>query len=381
MRLPRTAIPHIVTAIPMLRAVQRGIKCSRAMAHVQIGPAGISATLTNMRGIFDMVRKIYPEPMSAMGGKLPPHFVAASYGRSRLNSVSSESDEKRAWDAIEAGAYDEAVQLLRPLAERNSEYALLALGWIYETGATGTADKVAARSFYEHATAQGSATAYFYLGRLLLKDGRDLEARETFERGAQLHSEECKSELTRLADWFDEAAAHRALEAERYEEALRLLRPLADRNSLFALRSLASIYETGVTGTSDKAARSYYERAASHGRSEDYYELGRFLKLHGDQVLARAAFQMGADQGHAPSMAKLGRMMLKGLGGPVDVPGGSDWLEKAMKEHTFAERARLAIEEREAQSLFAKALVKTKIARLWFRGMREVMRGLPNKIR
>lgn len=296
--------------------------------------------------------------------------------------MSIESDEQLAAQAIEAGAYDEAVHLLRPLAERNSAYALLTLGWIYEAGVTGAPDKDAARSLYEDAVSRGSAMAYFYLGRLLLKDGQELEAREAFKRGAQLHNEECKSELTRLADWFDGTAARRALEVESYEEALRLLRPLAERNSLFALRCLAYIYETGVTGTPDmKAARSYYERAASHGRSEDYYELGRFLRVAGDETLARAAYKAGADQGHVPSMAKLGRMMVKGRGGPVDVQGGSDWLEKAVKEHTGAERAKLAVEEQKAQSRFAKALVKAKIARLWFRGMRAVVQGLPNNIR
>jgi hypothetical protein len=76
-------------------------------------------------------------------------------------------------------------------------------------------------------------------------------------------------------------------------------------------------------------------------------------------------------------MAKLGRMMVRGLGGPADVQGGSDWLEKALKEHTFAERAGLAAEEQKARSWFAKALVKAKIAKLWLRGMREVVKGLP----
>ena len=44
------------------------------------------------------------------------------------------ADEQLAAQAVEAGAYEEAVRLLRPLVERNSEYALLTLGWIYETG-------------------------------------------------------------------------------------------------------------------------------------------------------------------------------------------------------------------------------------------------------
>jgi uncharacterized protein len=296
--------------------------------------------------------------------------------------MSFQSDEQVAARAIEKGAYDEAIRLLRPLAERNSAYALLTLGWIYEAGVTGTPDEDAARSLYEDAVSHGSADACLYLGRLLLKGQRLHAAREAFERGARLNNDECKSELARLADRADEEAVQRAMEEENYEEAIRLLKPLAQRNSLFALRCFAYIYETGVTGAPDmKAARSYYERAASLGRPEDYYELGRFLRVEGDETLARAAFRAGAERGHVRSMAKLGRMMIKGRGGPVDRKSGSEWLEKAVKEHTSTERASLAVDEQKAQSLFAKALVKAKIVRLWFRGMREVAKGLPRRSR
>jgi len=117
--------------------------------------------------------------------------------------VSLQTDEFLAGQAVKAGDYDQAVRLLRPLAERNSEYALVTLGWIYETGATGAPDKDAARSFYEHAFSQGDATACLYLGRFLWREGQQLEARKAFERGAQLQNEECESELARLAHWMD----------------------------------------------------------------------------------------------------------------------------------------------------------------------------------
>jgi hypothetical protein len=185
-----------------------------------------------------------------------------------------------------------------------------------------------------------------------------------------------------LVDWLDEKTVERAMEEENYGEAVRLLRPLADRNSRWALRCLGFIYETGVTGEPDlKAARSYYERAASHGRPDELYELGRFLRTVGDETHARAAYQAAAEQGHVRSMAKLGRMMMKGRGGPADIHAGSDWIDKAVKEHTLVNRTRLAAEEQNAHSAFAKAWVKAKIARLWFKGMREVLKGLPDKSR
>jgi TPR repeat protein len=99
--------------------------------------------------------------------------------------MSIESDEQLAVRAMEKRAYEEAVGLLRPLAERNSEYALLCLGWICETGAAGASDVEAARAYYEAAASQGSASAHVYLVKLLLRNGQPEEARAAAERLAQ----------------------------------------------------------------------------------------------------------------------------------------------------------------------------------------------------
>jgi TPR repeat protein len=157
-------------------------------------------------------------------------------------------DEQHAARALEAGNYEEAARILRSLAERNSQYALLSLGWIYETGAIGDLDKERARLYYERAAAEGSASACLYLGRLLLGNGEDKEARVAFEAGAKLDNDECKYELEKLADRDAEQRAAQALEAGSYEEATRILRPLAERNSQYALLSLGWIYETGAIG-------------------------------------------------------------------------------------------------------------------------------------
>jgi TPR repeat protein len=291
-----------------------------------------------------------------------------------MNRVSFESDEFLAGQAIEAGAYEEAVRLLRPLAERNSEYALLTLGWIYETGATGTPDKDAARSFYEHAVSQGSATAYRYLGWLLFSDGQETDARAAFERGAQLNNDECKSALTRLNDNAKEKAASRAFEEKDFDEAVRLLMPLAERNSEYALHTLGYISELGLGGTSDKgAARSYYKRAAAQGSGAAYFNLGRLLLREGEDMKARAAFQAGAEQAHVSCMSRLGRMMVDGSGGPADLQAGLAWLERAAgKGDILAQRKLLIIEAQKAKSIFTKLAIRVKIAVLAMKWARRI---------
>jgi TPR repeat protein len=296
-----------------------------------------------------------------------------------LNRVSLQNDESIAGHAIEAGAYEDAVRLLRPLAERNSEYALLTLGWIYETGAIGAPDKDAARSFYEHAASQGSATACLYLGRLLWRDAQEIEARAAFERGAQLNNDECKSDLARLVNNAEEKLADEAFKEGAYEKAIRLLRPLAERNSVFALLTLGFICETGVTGPPDwDTARSFYERAAAQGSGSANFELGRLFKGQGEEAQARAAFEAGAELGDLPSMERLGRMMVAGRGGAIDVDAGTAWLEKAAaRGHIFAQRTLLGLEARKTKSLFRKVAIAVKFVALGVKGAKE-MSKVPN---
>ncbi len=143
--------------------------------------------------------------------------------------MTTKDNEQLAAQAIETGDYEEAARLLRPLAERNSEYALLSLGWIYETGATGASDKDAARLYYERAAAEGSASGYFELGRLLLGQGEESQARAAFEAGAERGDIPSMSKLGRMmvegrggptvidagSSWLEIAAAQGHIFAQR----------------------------------------------------------------------------------------------------------------------------------------------------------------------
>lgn len=280
-----------------------------------------------------------------------------------------QDDEYLAGQAVEAGAYEEAVRLLLPLAERHSEYALLTLGWIYETGATGPSNRDVARSYYEGAAAQGSASAYHYLGWLLQEGGEEVQARAAFERGAQLDNDDCKSALARLNDSDVEKLADKAFEAENYQEAARLLRPLAERNVEYALLALGWICETGAMGSSDgDAARSYYQRAADEGSAEGHYYLGRLHLVRGEDAQGRAMFEVSAERGFIPSMSRLGRMMLVGRGGPADIAAGTGWLERAAAEgNIWAQRTLLGIEKRNAKSVIERLSIMMRFLSLLMR--------------
>jgi TPR repeat protein len=291
--------------------------------------------------------------------------------------MTTQNAEELAAQAIETGRYDEAVRLLRPLEDKNSEYALLTLGWIYDTGAIGPPDKDAARRYYERAAACGSASAYLYLGILLLRNDEEVAARAAFECGAELHNDECKVELSRLANKDIERLATQAIESGAYGEALRLLRPLGEGDSEAALLSLGWLYETGAGGAADKdAARLCYQRAAALGSSSACFELGRLLLSQGEESQSRSAFEAGAERGDISSMSKLGRMMVEGRGGHTDLDAGSEWLKRAAAQgHIFAQRTLLNMEERNAKSVWERLSLKRKIALLAIKGAKEISKN------
>jgi hypothetical protein len=74
--------------------------------------------------------------MSEIGGKQTFHHIPRS-SQKHGRAMSLKHDEYLAGQAMESGAYEDALRLLAPLARRNSEYALLSLGWIYEMGRPG----------------------------------------------------------------------------------------------------------------------------------------------------------------------------------------------------------------------------------------------------
>jgi TPR repeat protein len=173
-----------------------------------------------------------------------------------------------------------------------------------------------------------------------------------------------------------EQLAWQAMETGAFDEAVRLLESLAHRNSEWALLSLGWIYEIGATAAPDTdAALSLYARAASQGSAAGCFDLGRLHLVRRDEASARSAFRAGAERGDLPSVAELGRMLLKGHGGPSNAEEGWNLVERAAAQgHFFAQRTLLAIENDNAQSIAEKLSVKLKILKLGLKGVREMWR-------
>ena len=176
-----------------------------------------------------------------------------------------------------------------------------------------------------------------------------------------------------MLEWFtgngQEHRAYQAIEKGDYEEARRLLEPVAARNSVYSLLTLGGFYEGGHLGPPDlKTALSYYQRAANQGSAEGNRRLGRLLLEQGDEKEAQAAFEHGAEAGDISCMFWLGKMMVDGRGRAVDTSRGTEWLERAAAHgHLFARRALLGLAIRNSGSIFKRSLVRLQIVLLGFK--------------
>jgi TPR repeat protein len=174
-----------------------------------------------------------------------------------------------------------------------------------------------------------------------------------------------------------ENCASLAIQEGDYEVALGILLPLVNNNSEFTLLSLGWLYETGTAGIIDvSAALFYYDRAVSVGSAEGCFELGRLLLTQDDESNARVSFEIGAERGDISSMSRLGRMMVAGRGGPVDLHEGMKWLKNAAaKGHILAQRAIFDFELKNSKSTFEKFRIKMKIASLAKKGAKEILKN------
>jgi TPR repeat protein len=131
---------------------------------------------------------------------------------------------------------------------------------------------------------------------------------------------------------LDEGVA--ALEAGRYEEALHLLRPLAEAGDAEAQLNLAALYDIGGGVPKDRAqAAAWYRRAAELGHAQAavnlavMYEAGSGLP----QDLTQAArwFRAAAERGHVRAQYYYAQMCEDGRGTPQDYAEAARWYRAA----------------------------------------------------
>jgi len=125
-----------------------------------------------------------------------------------------------------------------------------------------------------------------------------------------------------------------AVRGDHPEQALELLRPLAEQGDVEAALFLGNIYLYGRGAEPDYTlARQWLEHAARAGRSEALYNLGAMydkgIGTARDVNEAIRLFTLAADQRDAQAQLNLALLYLNGDGVKKDVPQAEAWLQRA----------------------------------------------------
>jgi uncharacterized protein len=121
-------------------------------------------------------------------------------------------------------------------------------------------------------------------------------------------------------DWDDAAAAY---ESGRYEEAIRLMTPLAEAGVVQAQSTLAHVYSFGHgTPPDDAAAFDWMRQAAEQGDAGAQSKLGQMylvgLGVEKNEAEAARWFGLAADQYEPTALYNLATLTMHGIGVEAD---------------------------------------------------------------
>ena len=151
-----------------------------------------------------------------------------------LNFLTNTEADFFAYEAMERKDYKKAFDFLQSQKLVDSEYTLLALGWLYQTGRAGITDNDQARSLYKQAVEVGSIDAHFRIGKLELAQGNDEAARAAFQNGADLaHS----PAITKLGEMMVEGKGG----PKDVEQGMKFLTAIAEQGHVMAKIKLLEI--------------------------------------------------------------------------------------------------------------------------------------------
>jgi membrane associated rhomboid family serine protease len=125
-----------------------------------------------------------------------------------------------------------------------------------------------------------------------------------------------------------------ALDDHRFEEAFRILGPLAEKNYPRALETLARLHATGQGAVRDEVkAAEYYRRAAERGSSTAQYALATLYAdgrgVARDPQQAIAWYRKAAEQSMPEAASSLAYIYENGSGVPADIEQAIEWYYRA----------------------------------------------------
>jgi uncharacterized protein len=227
----------------------------------------------------------------------------------------------------------EALQLVRPLAERGNPDAQFKLGSFYYEGRPVPQDYAEAIKWFRRAADQGNVYAQFNLGKIYAEGGRGAEqdkeqALMWFNFAAAQGDLEAFREKETLVKHMTPVQVEKAQKLARefrpestYAAAIRELKPLAEQGKATAQFKLGLMYYRGQSLPQDYAeALKWFRLAARQGDVYAQFNTGfMYEKGQGvpqDYTEAARWYRLAAGQRNASAEYNLGTMHEKGLGVP-----------------------------------------------------------------
>ena len=255
----------------------------------------------------------------------------------------ADAEFDQAYKAAQAGNYEQAIILWKPLAEQGNPAAQYALGWMYESGQGTAQNYPQAAYWYEKAAQQGDMAAQYVLATMYSKG-----------LGVVLDQQQAVKWLLKAANQGDAIAQfqlgmhfQKGLGINQDDsESFLWFSKAAEQGHLTAQISLGKLYQTGRGIPQDyKLAIYWFERAATLGDAlaqfqlAGMYEYGRGTQQ--DYQQAKTLYLKSANHHYAPSAYKVAEFYEQGKTGNIDLQKALKWYKKAANKGNSAAQFKL----------------------------------------
>lgn len=257
--------------------------------------------------------------------------------------VFASSEFTQGYEAAQAGDYQRAMQLWKPLAQAGDPAAQYTLGWLYESGQGVAQDYTQAVYWYAKAADKGDAAAQYVLATMYDKG-----------TGVVLNHQEAVKWFLKAANQGDAIAQFQlgvhfqqgVGVAQNESESFLWFTKAATQGHLTAQINLGKIYQSGRGVTQDyKLAILWYEKAATQGDALAQYHLALMYEYGRgsaqDYQRAKALYLASANNYYAPSAYKLGEFYESGKGGAGDLNEALNWYKQAANKSNSAAQFKL----------------------------------------
>jgi serine/threonine-protein kinase len=212
-------------------------------------------------------------------------------------------------DAVRASAWPAAANQCATEADQGNVAAMMAMGGMSERGQGLSADPAVAATWYQKASAAGSAEAGYKLGEMY-EEGRGVDKNLT--EAANSYSQAARRGVTPAMRSYARMLAAGSGVKKNEAEAVSWYRRAATANDIPSIVRLAELHTTGrgVSKNEGEAAR-LYQRAAELGDAEGRYQLA-MVYFNGRGIaksdsLGLVWLRRSASQGYEPAQSELTR--------------------------------------------------------------------------